>query len=343
MYRRDFLKLTSAGLAGLGAFGLVSSNASRSFAEIATEETSPIYGGWVDSPEARGYFIRHQARPFLDQLNQGIRGTGTGRTVLLWPYLEKAYGHAFTPHAQEIGDCVSHAYGVGIDILAAVQLEKSLVPHMWVAEASTEVIYGGARVQSRVQLDGQSPIPGDGINGVNAAEFIKQFGVLLRQEYGKHDYRRYDGDVARTLGKVGVPVELLVLCKLHPVQTTAIVKSWDEARDAVANGYPVTMCSNVGFSIRRGRDSEGFLPPGRQPWYHAMLIAGIDDNPRRPGGLIINSWGSDWIDGPTRLGQPLGSFWADASTIDRAMRQGDSIAISSYVGYPLQSLDYKVY
>ena len=60
--------------------------------------------------------------------------------------------------------------------------------------------------------------------------------VLLRQKYGTHDYRRYDGDVARELGQSGVPVELLVLCKLHPVQTTAIVKSWDEARDAVENG-----------------------------------------------------------------------------------------------------------
>ena len=343
MDRRDFLRLSAASIAGLGALGLVGPGLHRSLAAIATEETAPVYGGWVDSLEARQNYIRQQARPFLDQLNQNIRGTGKGRTVLLWPYLEKAYGHALTPHAQEIGDCVSHAYGLGIDSLTAVQLANSLVPQVWVAEAATETIYGGARVQSRVQLNGQSPIPGDGINSVNAAEFIKKFGVLLRQKYGTHDYRRYDGDVARKLGQLGVPVELLVLCKLHPVQTTAIVKSWDEARDAVANGYPVTLASSVGFSMRRGRDQDGFLVPGRQPWYHCMLLAGIDDNARRPGGVILNSWGSDWVEGPTRLNQPAGSFFADASVIDRMCRQGDSIALSQYVGYPLQNIEYSLY
>ena len=185
---------------------------------------------------------------------------------------------------------------------------------------------------------------GDGMNGVDAAAFVNKYGVLLRQKYlnGKYDFSIYSGQIARNLGTSGVPVELLPLCRLHPVQTVSLVKSWEECRDAVANGYPVTMCSNVGFSTRGGRDRDGFLSPGRQPWHHAMLIAGIDDSFKRPGGLIINSWG-DWIDGPTRLNQPTGSFWADASVINRAMRQSDSIALSNYAGYPLQDLDYRFF
>ena len=74
-----------------------------------------------------------------------------------------------------------------------------------------------------------------------------------------------------------------------------------------------------------------------------MLIIGMDDTGRRPGGLLLNSWGPDWISGPKRLGQPEGSFWVDADIIDRMLAQEDSFAPSSYFGYPKQELDYKLY
>jgi len=122
------------------------------------------------------------------------------------------------------------------------------------------------------------------------------------------------------------------LCKLHPVKTCTIVRSWEECRDAVANGYPVVMCSNIGF--QKNRDQGGFLKRIKKHWYHAMVILGIDDNSHRPGGLIQNSWGTGWVSGPTRHEQPVGSFWADAEVIDAAMKQGDSIALSGYIGYP---------
>lgn len=250
--------------------------------------------------------------------------------------------HSFIANGFIVHNCVSHAYGLGIDILNAVQIFNSLAPQQWVAETATEVIYGGARVQAHIQLDGQQPIYGAGAIGVEAAEFVKNYGILLRQKYGKYDYSRYDGEVADQLGETGVPVELLPICKLHPIQTTALCRSWEEARDAICNGFPVMLCSNVGFSIRRGRDKDGFLSPGRQPWRHAMCLLGADDNPKRPGGLIENSWGSSWVDGPMRL-QPEGSFWADASVIDRMCRQGDSVALSNFQGFPLQTLEYQVY
>jgi len=340
--RREFLKLTGLGLAGIGVgFSGLGGDGGNSFAAIASDENQPIYGGWVNSPRARRKFVETHNKPFLSQINEKIRGTGKGRTVLLWPYLEKAYNHAFVPHYQQIGDCVSHGYGLGIDILTAVQMYQSIVPQEWVAESATEIIYGGCRVQTC----SVGRIPGDGAIGTDAAAFVNKYGILLRQKYigGRYDYSIYSGELARALGRTGVPVALQSLCRLHPVQTIALVNTWEEARDAVANGYPVIMCSNVGFSTRGGRDREGFLVPGRQPWYHAMLIAGIDDNAKRPGGLIINSWGTDWIDGRVRLNQPVGSFWCDASVIDRAMRQGDSVAISNYIGYPMQTLDYRFF
>jgi hypothetical protein len=334
MKRREFLKLTAIGFVGAKFL----SSGLTSFAQVAYDEDEPLYGGWIDSPASRKRFLQTQTRPYLSQMNAQIRGTGQGKTVLLYQFIEKVLGHPFIPHNQEIGDCVSHAYGAGVDILTAVQICQNLVPQQWVAESATEIIYAGARVQAA-----NKKYHGDGCNGTDAAQFVKQYGVLLRQKYfnGKYDYSNYDGNIAKRLGNSGVPTELLPICHLHPVETVSLVRTWAECRDAIANGYPVTMCSNVGFSTHFGRDKEGFLPPGRRPWNHAMLIAGIDDNPKRPGGLIINSWGTDWVNGPTRLGQPQGSFWADASVIERALRQGDSVALSSYIGYPLQNLDYR--
>ena len=335
--RREFLKLTALGLGGLSIGGF---SGGSSYGKTAYDEDRPLYCGWIYSPQSRSRFLSTQFSPFLSQLNEQIRDTGKGRTVLLWQAMEKVLGHPLIPHAQEIGDCVSHGFGLGVDVLTCVQMRQSLVPSIWVAPAATEIIYGGARVQVA-----KGRYFGDGCNGLDAAEFIKNYGILLRQKYvdGKFDYTRYSGQVANQLGRSGVPGPLCSLCRLHPVQTVSLVRSWAECRDAIANGYPVAMCSNVGFSVRRGRDSDGFLSPGRAPWNHCMLIAGIDDNEKRPGGLIINSWGNDWVGGPKRLGQPEGSFWADASVIDRAMKQNDSVALSQYVGYPPQDIDYRIF
>jgi hypothetical protein len=95
------------------------------------------------------------------------------------------------------------------------------------------------------------------------------------------------------------------------------------------------VCSNVGFGDPRcRRDREGFLTRKRAPWYHAMLFAGYDDMYKRPGALCFNSWGYNWVYGPTRGPQPGGTFWVDATTVTAMLRQGDSFAFSAYVGFP---------
>ena len=58
-------------------------------------------------------------------------------------------------------------------------------------------------------------------------------------------------------------------------------------------------------------------------------------------GLFINSWGTEWVEGPTRLDQPVGSFWADAEVIDSMLSYEDSFALSNYIGYPRRFLDYR--
>lgn len=330
MDRRDLLKGFAATAAGL-LLPKVTAKANFDF-----DLTVRNRFGWDEraSKISIEEFIEAHEHPFLSQQDEAIRGTGAGKTVLLWKAFEKLTGKAYEPHDQQIGDCVGQGFGLGVDFLTALQIDMGGMPELWVAKAATEILYAGGRVE----VGGLRGDRMDGSTGHWQAEFLTRWGVLLRQKYpGGYDFSEYSGKTAKELGTLGVPDELEPICKLHPVKTCALVTSWSECCDAIANGYPVAVCSNVGFgdsSIQWVRDSQGFLRRKRAPWYHCMLIGAIDDTGSRPGGLIFNSWGSNWVTGPTRLDQPLGTFWVDASTIDAMLKQGDSMALSNYVGYP---------
>ncbi len=339
MQRRDFMMLGALGAGGL-MFGLPGQTlggisgfgyrASQQYQRAALRG-DPIDAGWLDNPKIRDAWITNQRYPFLNDLDSDIKGTGKGRVVLLYKFLESILGHPFAPYSQAIGDCVSMGFARGVDILTAIQIIMRNAPQKWRGEAATEIIYAGSRVESGSKYGHK--FRGDGSLGVLAADFIKNWGVLLRKPYiGAYDFTTYSGAKARKLGRSGVPDALEPICKLHPVGYTALVNNWEEARDCIANGFPVVLCSGQGFRTNSGRDRDGFLTPGGR-WNHCLLLAGVDDKFSRPGGLIINSWGN-FVNGPKRHAQPDGSFWVDASVIDRIVKQGDSIAISSYAGYP---------
>jgi len=287
--------------------------------------------GWYPDQKSLNDFIRRHEFPFISQQNKDIKGSGEGLAVFLHLALERVTGRPLTPLDQGAPDCVSMAFARGVDVLTAVQIALLRYPQRWAGWCATEPIYGG----SRVEIGGYNGW-GGGSTGHWGAEWISRFGILLRQEYpGGFDFTTYSAQKAVEYGKVGCPDALEPLTKLHPVKKTAICRSYSEMRDCIANGSPVIVCSNVGFGEGHcRRDSEGFLTRKRRPWYHAMLFAGYDDKYTRPGALCFNSWGEGWVSGPTRGPMPAGTFWIDADTVDAMLRQGDSFAISAYVGYP---------
>jgi len=252
MDRRDFLKV-----AGIGAFAsavnLTGLNSQQLHAlEIAAINEEVVQAGWVDDPQVVRYFVRDNTNPYLSQVNSAILGTGKGQVALLWPFLEQITNTRFVPHYQEIGDCVSHGFGLSVDLLTAIQILKRNSPQRWVAEAATEIIYGGGRIEIAAQRYNKRWW-GDGMTGTVAAEFVKAFGILLRQPYlKKWDFSEYSGDVARLLGKQGVPDELEPLCRIHPVGCVSLVRSWEEARDCIYNGYPIALCSSQGLIYDMG-------------------------------------------------------------------------------------------
>lgn len=334
MDRRKFLKIGSSGIVGSGIASALG----------FCEDTS-VLAGWTQNKQATARFIRYNARPYLvQQAPRAFIGSGKGRTVLLYKYLERAVGKII-PHDQGIGDCVGQSYGLGVDILAATQIHGFGMSEKWVAKASTEAAYAGSRYEIGYQVHGNRRLLiGGGSLGVYCAEFLRDYGVLVRKKYGEYDLTEYSASLAEDWGANGVPDELEPIAKQHPIRSFALVRSYADCRDAIANGYPVIFCSNYGFNPdcrrhnRGGRDKDGFLTRCGF-WWHSMCGIGMDDTDR-PGILLMNSWGPSWVGGYTRHEQPDGSFWVDASTIDEMCEQGDSFAISGFKGFPAQPLDY---
>jgi hypothetical protein len=270
--------------------------------------------------------------PSFASTGREIYGSGEGKTVCLWLALEKLLS-TFPVHEQTIGDCVSHGFGTGIDVLQAVEIQSG-ANERWVAETATESIYAISRVERGKRQLGR----GDGSVGAWAADAVSKWGVLQRVQYGRHDLRQYSGQLAKAWGWDGLPDDLEPKARPFVVGVTSLVTTYEEARDAIANGYPVAVCSDQGFDDVR--DSEGFAR-AMGSWAHCMVFLGVNDNPKRPGLLCQNSWGRNWIRGPKRLGQPDGSFWVDAAVANRMLKRNpDSWALGKFSGYPAQNLDY---
>ena len=109
----------------------------------------------------------------------------------------------------------------------------------------------------------------------------------------------------------------------YKLGSAALVSTWDDLVAAIANGYPVTICTSQGFKLTR--DSGGFCA-AHGTWGHCMVIGGLRFD--RPGACILQSWGPNVPSGPTVLGQPDWSFWAEQPVIESILGEGDSWALS---------------
>ncbi|HEY2157680.1 MAG TPA: hypothetical protein VGH33_18770 [Isosphaeraceae bacterium] len=281
-------------------------------------------GGWVHSPDEVAKHLATLAKPTFAEAAPRLSGAGTGKTVLLYKAFKDVNGGQYIPYvAQQIGDCVSHGFGHGVDLLECVQIAVGKKAEK-LEQTATEAVYGMARVDI-----GGGSIWGDGAIGAWAAKAVSSIGTVNRDVVGP-----YSGQRAKEWGRSGVPADIKAKAGEHKVQTTALVSTYEELEDALANGYPVPVCSNQGFTLTR--DDQGFCRP-RGVWGHCMLIVGLraDD---RPGACIFQSWGPDVPSGPLAFDQPPNSFWADRKVVEDMLAMRDSWALSNFDGYPDQTL-----
>jgi hypothetical protein len=281
---------------------------------------------------------------FADQRG-AIKDSGKGKVVLLHKFLEQLHG-LFPINGQKLGDCVSHGMAGAAQALMATDICVRGERELWKGLVATEPIYAGSRVEVGKGRLGSD----DGSMGAWAAKWVTDWGVIIRGKYGTIDLSQYQPSLASKWGmpKAGCPDELEPIAKEHPIKTASLVTTYEQARDAIANGYPVSVASDVGFDDdNRGnangiRDAEGFLTP-RGTWYHQMFFVSVDDAYRRPGLLCVQSWhvaGKPWGSGPKRNDQPDGTFWVDADACDRMLGQQDSFGYSGFEGFPAQALDH---
>jgi hypothetical protein len=253
--------------------------------------------------------------------------------VFLWDADRKVLGSVLPPKNQgQVGSCVSFGTNTAIRRTMLAEIANGEAEEF--KDIVEEVTYGGSRVEV-----GGGRINGDGSVGAWAADFVKQWGVLERGKHGNYDLSQYSESTCRQFGSKGVPDDLEPAVKLHPVKTITQIKSWDEAKKALASGYAIAICSNQGFSMQRNSDG---VCKASGSWAHCMALDGY----RTDGGEfghIENSWGPDAHTGPVGPGEPnTAGFWTAAETIDRMLRQDDSWAFSSVQGFPARKLRWLI-
>jgi hypothetical protein len=262
---------------------------------------------------------------FGDAIGSRFKNSGKGKLSTPYKSVLKFDKKAYEER-QTTGDCVSHGTRNACDVSRAVEIDILGEREAWIARGATEAIYG-ARGHG-----------GQGMSCARAAEFVsKNGGILLRKNYKNiADFTKYNGNLGAGWGARGLPDPVIDAANDHQIKTVSLIRSIEEARDALANGYGLAVCSNYGFSNKR--DKKGIANVSGN-WAHAMAWIACDDTGNEPLFLVQNSWGK-WNDGghPDWGSIPDGSFLIRAEVAAGMLAANGSYAFSNFDGFPLQKL-----
>lgn len=260
-----------------------------------------------------------------------------GAKVELWRPVEKLMG--WRTLRQQTGSCVGNGAWYAMVCLMCIEImkgdrAKALIPFL-------PYHYGRGRLRGGITGRGQ------GSFGWSQAEAIRLDGIISTLTTGlpkaeNEDPRNYhwssEVEMQWSDGKK-IKEEYVTEGRLHLVQSTAPVKSYDQVRDALANSYPVTVASNRGFEMRPTVDRGKHWGRPRGTWMHQMCFIAVDDDKARPGCYCMNSWGAD-AHGKPADDMPAGGFWVDAEVVDSMVKQNDSFAYSQFDDFPEQKPDW---
>lgn len=327
----------------LALAGLLAWNASR-------QSSSSEDFGYRPDPEGTRRFLAELPQPyFRDAGADCLRAVADEKVdTFLYRAANKAhqarYGKPWIVGRQGIGDCVSWGWAHGVYVSQSIDWETGRLAEPPLMPA-TESLYGGSRVEARNKPEGGGGWS-DGSYGGAAARWVRDWGVIYRDEVGGHDLRVYDKERAKSWGNYGNGGQgdkgrLDAIAKKHPARHVALVRSFDEAAAAISAGFAVPVCSMQGFTSTR--DANGYAKPSGQ-WAHCMvLIATRWQANGSPSDalLCLNSWGPGWISGPKwPADMPEGSFWIERSVVERMLRGEDSFAVGSVDGFGWRDLNH---
>ncbi len=273
--------------------------------------------GWIPPTEDKG-------GRFYDI--SGLDNFGKDKQAFLCNAYKKVTKRNWPTRKQFRGDCASVGATTALDFVTVTQTLQRKTS--WQGNHSIVAHYVGGK-----KLAGQNPMK-EGARTEWLIKFFEEYGVLLAKKYGEDDIRQWNWDTYRAY-KDGLSDNLKIKARLHPLIHRERIKSYNEARDAIAAGFPVILASKMGVSGAK-KDKDGFFyPKGYDP--HCMCCIGVDDKDR-PSILIQNSHGPNWAPGPKRYGfEPEGSAWLDAEHFDfHVDRYNDSWTISMFRGYKVK-------
>ena len=283
-------------------------------------------GGECD-PEDVMALLGELPMPLFGAAAWDLDSSGAGKLSTPFKSLLKFVKDFGPSERQTTGDCVSHSTRNAVDITRAVEIDIKGEAESFEARGATEGIY-----QSRGHM-------GQGMTCSGSARYVnKTGGILLRKNYGDVDLSKYNS----TLGaKKRIPNDIYVTeAKKHQVKTISLVTTIEEARDALANGYALSCCSQVGFTSMRNKNG---ISNRKGSWAHAMAWIACDDTRKvydETLFLIQNSWGK-WNSGPKVHGQPDGSFWVREKDARSILNARGSFVFSDVDGFPARQLpDY---
>lgn len=247
--------------------------------------------------------------------------------------LEKDTGRLKSLDQMGTGSCVSFGATRALGVTAACDIYIRNEQERYKLLFNPNAIYGIIRTDHLGRWDGA--------NGWMAAESLKKYGVLHQRVYGDIDLTNSTDKDARRWAATGLPQELYEYAKEHQVIASAVVKTVDEVKAAVQNGYGVILCANV--SYHSVRDDQGFARRTPEGWAHCLALVGYrGPNSGREGFCIANSWGGPegrWISGPIwPEDQPFGSFWITPENLQVHLKSGDCYAIAGYNGFKRREL-----
>ncbi len=282
------------------------------------------FQGTVCDPEETAELLGKLKTPLFGAAAYKLHGAGEGKLSLPFMSLLKFDAGHGPAERQTTGDCVSHSTRNALDLTRAVEIDIKGEAESFEGRSATEAIY-----QSR-------PWSGQGMTCSGAAKYVYQKGgILLRKDYGKVDLSVYNSSLG---ANKKIPTSIYSTeAKKHQVKTISLITTIEEARDALANGYGISVCSNVGFSSKRDKHGIARQSSG---WNHAMAWEACDDTRTRLNEMLFlvqNSWGV-WNSGPRVHNQPEGSFWIRESVARNMLSQNGAWVFSDVDGFPARNL-----
>ena len=232
------------------------------------------YSGCRFEQHVYDHLMETSKYPLFGDASKKIKNSGKGKLSTPYKSVLRFEKNPYNER-QTTGDCVSHGTRNACDITRAVEIDIGNEREDWITKGATEAIYG-ARGFS-----------GEGMSCARAAEFVSKIGgIVLRKNYpGVADFSKYNGNLGAGWGGRGLPDKVLDLANDHQIKTASLIRTIDEARDALANGYGIAVCSNYGFS--NTRDKKGFARQSGS-WGHCYLADSLVFTPS--GYLQINSF-----------------------------------------------------